>query len=675
MVDKLSFSEFSHRVFNRNKVFKERLERSLKGSTPRPWLPMGENMRLRQLAITNFRGYSTRTELEIGDFTSIIGRNDVGKSTLLEALEIFFNNSTVKVDSSDVCVKNTNKVIEIECAFDDLPEEIIIDSKSKTTVADEHLLGQGGLLRIVKQIDCTPRTPKVSVFASALFPAADGVRDLLSLKQADLKKRAESLGADLQAVDKRSNVELRRAIYTHVKELFPEPQLVPMDAEEGKKVWEQLQKFLPSFALFQADRPNKVDDSEVQDPMKLAVQEAIKSVEEELESIREKVRAQATEVAERTLEKLKDMAPELAAELQPNFKAEPKWDGFKLTLADDNGIPIDKRGSGVRRLILLNFFRAEAERRQESSGSPNIIYAVEEPENSQHPSNQVMLIKALRNLVDQGDAQVIVTTHVPAIARLLPIEAIRYISRSKNSLVPTVRHGSDEVLAEVAKTLGVLPDGRVRVLLCVEGPTDVDFLSNIADVLRPNFPIIPHIEDDPRIGIIMLSGGNLKHWVDRRYLERLSTPQMHIYDRDDNQPPQYEAHIQKVINDGHWGCLTKKREIENYLHPQAIRDAMNVEVEFGDLDDVPALVAEQVHAASESTKAWVDVSEHDKKQKVSKVKRRLNSEAAKKMTPELLDIRDPDGEILGWFADLVDRLADVAEQFPDTSALRRVGNK
>lgn len=628
-------------------------------------------MRLRQLAITNFRGYSTRTELEIGDFTSIIGRNDVGKSTLLEALEIFFNNSTVKIDTSDVCVKNVGKIVEIECAFDDLPAEVVVDSRSTTTIAAEHLLGRDGLLHIVKQIDCNSRTPKISVFAAALFPTAEGMQDLLSLKQADLKKRAESLGIDLSGVDKRSNVEIRRAIYAHVQDLRPELQLVPMDVEEGKKVWEQLQKLLPSFALFQADRPNKVDDSEVQDPMKLAVQEALKSVEGELQNIREKVRAQATEVAERTLAKLNDMAPELAAELRPSFKSEPKWDGFKLSLADDNGIPIDKRGSGVRRLILLNFFRAEAERRQESSGSPNIIYAVEEPENSQHPSNQIMLIKALRNLVEMGDAQVIVTTHVPAIAGLLPIETIRYVSRSPTTLVPMVRHGSEEVLAEVANTLGVLPDGRVRVLLCVEGPTDIDFLSNIANVLRPAYPIIPHIEDDPRIGIIMLSGGNLKHWVDRRYLERLSTPQMHIYDRDDKQPPQYETHIQRVIREGHWGRLTNKREIENYLHPQAIRAALNIEVEFGDMDDVPALVAEQVHAASESTKPWVEVDDHDKKQKISKVKKKLNNEAAKMMTLELLDSQDPEREILGWFADLVERIANAAEQLPDTSVLRR----
>lgn len=628
-------------------------------------------MRLRRLVVTNFRAYRSRTAIDIGDFTSIIGRNDVGKSTLLEALEVFFNNATVKIDLNDPCVRGSDKIVEIECVFDGLPGEIVIDAKSKTTLASEYLLGDEGLLHIVKRVDCSLKTPKISVFVAAMCPSAEGMSDLLSLKQAELKKRAEDLGIDLADVDKRSNAAIRRAIYDQAGELDLEARLVPLDAEDGKKVWDQLQKILPSFALFQADRPNKVDDSEVQDPMKLAIQEALRSVENDLERIREHVRVRATEVAERTLAKLRDMAPDLAAELRPSFKSEPRWDGFKLSLADDHDIPIDKRGSGVRRLILLNFFRAEAERRQQQTGAPGIIYAVEEPENSQHPSSQIMLVKALRELGDQDGAQVIVTTHVPAIAGLLPTDTIRYVSRDPVTKEPVVRAGSDEVLSEIAESLGVLPDGRVRLLLCVEGPTDVDFLSNLADVLRPEFPIIPDIERDPRIAIIMLSGGNLQHWVDRKYLEKLGIPQMHIYDRDDDTPPKYDEHTKKVTANGHWARLTKKREIENYLHPEAIREALNVAVSFGDEDDVPELVAQQVHAGSASTKAWTEVEEHDRRQKVSKAKKRLNRDAAKRMTLDRLNERDPEQEVLDWFATIVKKISSVVDQLSDVSELRR----
>ena len=92
------------------------------------------------------------------------------------------------------------------------------------------------------------------------------------------------------------------------------------------------------------------------------------------------------------------MLAKSAGTIPPDASYEPKWDGFKLTLTGDNDIPINKRGSGVRRLILLNFFRAEAERRRETADSRRVIYAIEEPESSQHPDNQTMLIRALLEL-------------------------------------------------------------------------------------------------------------------------------------------------------------------------------------------------------------------------------------------------------------------------------------
>ena len=161
-------------------------------------------------------------------------------------------------------------------------------------------------------------------------------------------------------------------------------QLIPLNAEDGKKVWEKLQKVLPTFALFRSDRPSRDEDPEVQDPMALAVKEAVREVEADLEQVRAKVHDRVAQVAQRTIEKLREMDPALASELKPEFRAEPKWEAFKLSLVGDGGIPINKRGSGVRRLILLNFFRAEAERRQAETESPGVIYAIEEPETSQH---------------------------------------------------------------------------------------------------------------------------------------------------------------------------------------------------------------------------------------------------------------------------------------------------
>ncbi|BDS22935.1 hypothetical protein KAM546c_41960 [Enterobacter roggenkampii] len=54
-------------------------------------LHTGLHMRLRKLKLKNFRGYRNSTEIIIDEsMTGIVGRNDFGKSTILEALAIFF---------------------------------------------------------------------------------------------------------------------------------------------------------------------------------------------------------------------------------------------------------------------------------------------------------------------------------------------------------------------------------------------------------------------------------------------------------------------------------------------------------------------------------------------------------------------------------------------------------
>ena len=77
-------------------------------------------MRLKEMKIKNFRGYKGETSISFEDgLTGITGRNDAGKSTILEALEIFFNNKSVKIDSDDNNVESDESEIKISCVFDE----------------------------------------------------------------------------------------------------------------------------------------------------------------------------------------------------------------------------------------------------------------------------------------------------------------------------------------------------------------------------------------------------------------------------------------------------------------------------------------------------------------------------------------------------------------------------
>ena len=481
----------------------------------------------------------------------------------------------------------------------------------------------------------------------------DDGHNLLLLNNKQLKARAQDLGVALEGVDQRVNSKIRRAIWASFDDLALEERLIELNAEDAKKTWTQLQKEMPTFALFHADRRSRDDDSEVTDPFDMAIKDAVNGLEAKFEEIKREVQQKVEEVADRTLQKLREMDKSLADELRTDFKTEPKWAGFKLSLKDHRNIPINKRGSGVRRLILLNFFRAEAERRQQTTNAPGIIYAIEEPESSQHPSNQRLLIDALRELSTAERTQVIITTHVPGVAALVPEASIRCIQHDENRH-PHLIDNDENMLQLVADQLGVLPDKRVQLLLYVEGPNDVAFLEHASRLIGPI-----DLSTEPRVAFVPLGGGNLKHWVDRRYLSAFGLREIHIYDGDNDRGYQDQVNEVNDRDNGDWATLTRKREIENYLHPDAVRDALGINIGIDDNTDVPLAAARAIHENSESLKLWEELEQKKKDQKASNIKKRLCNEVVKQMTAAQLRVRDPNGEVEGWFQRIREKLEKI----------------
>ncbi|HEA2171010.1 ATP-binding protein [Escherichia coli] len=567
----------------------------------------------------------------MNSLTALVGRNDVGKTTILDAFGVFFEHKLCKYDATDKCVDSVeNEDVSIGCIFSGADIPIVLDATSITNLKEEYLLNSNGKLEIYRVF--AKGKGSSSVQAKCMAPSAKGAKSLLAKKNDELKVIAESIGVD--GADKRSNVSLRQEIYRKIGDLKLKEIFVKLNAEEGKVICEKIYDKLPHFALFRADRPSTDEESEVQDPMKSAVQTALQKIDIQLESIKESVKEHAVEVAENTIKHLHDISPNLAAGLIPKFKVEPKWENiFKLTLEDDRGIAINKRGSGVRRLVLISFFKAEAERLQKEFPDKGVIYAIEEPETSQHPSNQRLLIDAFQELANADKCQVLITTHVPALVEKIPTESLRHITRTLDDGLE-VKNGNDDVLKNIANDLGVYPDSRASVLVCVEGPNDINFLRNIGKIyLDQGVPNVPDMINDPRIVFIPMGGHTLKDWVNNNDLKILNKPEVHIYDRDVAIPPQYEKECKSVNarNDGSIAFMTEKREMENYLHPDAIQAVFGVNITIDDTTDV-------------STEVFALTRYNE-----SKAKKKINKFATGKMSYQMLTASDAKGETLPWF--------------------------
>jgi hypothetical protein len=117
--------------------------------------------------------------------------------------------------------------------------------------------------------------------------------------------------------------------------------------------------------------------------------------------------------------------------------------------------------------------------------------------------------------------------------------------------------------------------------------------------------------------------------VNEHYLRGLGRPEVHIYDSDVAKYGNQIAQV-NLRTDGSWGVLTQKLEIENYLHPDAIKDGLGFVLNFGDADDVPALISAVTN--------W----------KANTVKRKLASDAFSKMDAARLRARDAANEVEGW---------------------------
>lgn len=562
-------------------------------------------MRLKSVKLTSFRGYQGTTVIPIDEaMTGIVGRNDFGKSTILEALAIFFEAEGAKADKNDMnCFRlaEGENQFEIACEFDELPESLVLDENVQTTLAEELLLNSNGCFEVVKTFKATTSGKPDKTFIRCQHPSEEGLNNLLGLKIADLKKQGKERDVEDVVADKRVASQWRQAIRAASQPLNLTETLLDVDkglSTEGKSVWGKIQDQLPTFALFKADRESSDGDAEAKNPLQQAVKEAQSALQAQITALEEQIEQSVLDVAGRTLDKLREMAPELANELTPRFKDKPKWT-FNFTLDGENGIPINKRGSGVRRLILLNFFRAEAEKVVADS-QRKVIYAIEEPETSQHPNYQIMLMKALLDLANQDNRQILVTTHVPALAGLIPIEGVRYITKNDDG-VAIVKMPSDDVLKEAAESLGVLPETgmeRAKGVVLVEGKSDVTFLRHTTKTLKDAGHIPANLDDAGIVPLQTGGSGNVKHWVTHKLADDLGLPWCVFLDSDIGGDPAQTKSIQKrkseVEAQGRSFYSTRKREIENYLCPVLIKEKSGSEVAYTDTCDAKKIIGNAV---------------------------------------------------------------------------------
>ncbi len=437
-------------------------------------------VKLIKVFLTNFRGYQERTEILFDNFNVIVGKNDAGKSTILKALEYFLGDAKPeKKDCNNASQENFFEIELVFVGFENLP--IVIDDSNEIFLKDDFLLQEDSSLHIVAKYNCSGSKIKPEYFLKCHYPK-DLDEKLIELSVPELKKKLKSENIEPIGNQTKSH-DLRKSSYLNVVE--KEEKQIPFTSK-----FEKLKESLPMFFAFWCDRENSQNDEEITQAAKNVI-ERIKTEKkakfDELKKLSDELANEMSALGDEVIKTLKENFAEYEDEkLEMNFEADFKKSFIQKEVTSSE-VDFAQRGSGFRRMLLFSFFLNESKRK--NPNNKHTIYAFEEPEISQHPNNQKLLVEMMKNLVKES-GQVVLTTHSPGIVKMTNVEESSFVIVEKNNKKQTVLNlEKNRAVQKVAELLGVVDFDisdltKKKIILYVEGKDDILIIKRIAELLK-----------------------------------------------------------------------------------------------------------------------------------------------------------------------------------------------
>lgn len=553
-------------------------------------------MKIICVTLDNFQGAKSATSVALKDFSLLVGRNDVGKSTVLKALNCFLNGITPSADTKHV--SSASSVVRIDIAFEaHTAKPIIIDDAATTTLNDEGLLDENGYAHIRKEWDVGAAKPSVKV---SIRRRTYGDEDFLLLNERDLIKHCAKWSVETKKAngDEYNNVEKRqklREAYAAkgIATSFVWEPLSTSGGGRSRQINDALKSLLPVFQYFRADTSLDETDAIIQKYFKMVAEKALKA--NGIDALEGMAKTAVAEVLAKVASKINEVLPE-GGKIEPSVQFDwPKAVSTSFRTSDQNGgeIPLGQRGDGFRRIAMMAYFEFLAE---QNTAEP-LLFGFEEPETFLHPTAQEQLFEKLQSLSEAGH-QVIVSSHSPIIVARADVPKLIHVSRNEGVL----KYDNDiKTLAHIADDIGIRIDNqfiklfdKAKVLLLVEGIKDVNALTFVAETYRAKGIIHASFAELQVVALPIGGCGSIAHWVQLDLLKSLSKPAFVLLDSDreyDGGPSANEERLKELgFVPGQNCAVTRKRNLENYIPCAALnRMVPGANMEYGDFDRVVSL--------------------------------------------------------------------------------------
>lgn len=434
-------------------------------------------MKLRTIEVNKFRSIES-VSIEIENLSIFIGENNAGKSNILRAIELFYQDSVRGINEEYFYFKNHTQPISIILAFDRLVD---YDRKQKYL---KHWI-YNNAIKVKKVIEFDEETSKyVMTFFGWQAKPKEGCFDISRFDEykSDIKKIVEEKNlpdyfkTEKGTVTQSSYKEGVLRLIEEGKVEFGDPGWIKNPAGFKEVFADLLPKFYLVPAVKDAQDESKTTQQTVLGKLVNDLTNRIvlknpkfEKVKEQLEGLKKYLNKSETGNDSDRLQEIKDFEgtiSDIISESMPGTKVgieiiTPELvDLFKdveITLYDTLPTSIDSKGHGLQRALIFAYIRAYAktistvavEEEQQEELVKNFILAIEEPELYLHPNGQRKMMSVMKNIA--ANDQVIACTHSNFFVDMFEYKNIVIVNRKGAAPTNIFQYVEDIFTAETSQ--------------------------------------------------------------------------------------------------------------------------------------------------------------------------------------------------------------------------------
>lgn len=421
-------------------------------------------MKIKSIKIKNYKSFLNSGDINIDDnIFALIGQNNTGKSTVLDAIQCFFPDYKKNIDDKEYH-KNTSENLEIAICFSDVSDEYI-EMKLFPELRKKHY----------------EKIAKLKDDEDAIYNEEKKFKETYEKKLGDLKTKYYI-----------NNNEI------FIKLIRPKKGIKKYYFEDDTSISESdLKKILPNLKVIPAIRDPKTESTAGSNSyLKELIQMLDDSMQTEIKvngtvisynDMNDIIAKESNKRCKELSEKITNMYSKAIG--SDRYTIEVKSDvniakgtSYFTTLTDeDTNISSDilNCGTGYQSMIILAMLETYVNISQKSN---DYILIIEEPEVYLHPTLQRRMIETLLNISQFN--QVLFSTHSSITISKLSKNQIKMVIKEAGEA-----HIQDISIDKVIEELGVRPDiiFEKNGVIFVEGPDDKECIEALLCKLNSDF--------------------------------------------------------------------------------------------------------------------------------------------------------------------------------------------